>query len=118
MTGSYRGRPGARHLERSATRQAPLGSSRRHVFARPVTAEELAKQLREMLPHDSLCRWATHARRRPGEPLERTEIAMCTCTAVSDRTHLLDLLRASAAGQLPAAVLAGLGRASSTGARP
>lgn len=69
-------------------------------MARPGTAVELADQLRQLLPHDAQCRWSTHPRRRPDQTLDQTEAAVCTCTAVPDRRHLVDLLHAAASGGL------------------
>lgn len=108
----YRGRPGARHLERSELRQPAGLRARRHVMALPVTADELAEQLRAIVPHHPQCRWSTNAHRRPGQPLAVTEVAACTCTAVPDRQHLAAVVRAAARGELPPVVT------SPTGARP
>ena len=91
---SYRGRPGARHLERSPLQQQTTRVHRKAALPVPTTVSELQAQLAEIVVHESGCRWTTTRRLpvRPGEPLPQAEQRNCTCTAIPHRKHLFDLI--------------------------
>jgi hypothetical protein len=91
---TYRGRPGARHLERSPLQQQVTRIHRQAALPLPTTVPELNAQLAEIVVHESGCRWTTTRRTpmRPDETLAQAERRNCTCTAVPHRQHLFDLI--------------------------
>ena len=91
---TFRGRPGAHYLERSPMQQAVTRVHKQAALPVPVTVEELQAQLAEIVVHETGCRWTTTRRTpiRRDETLAQAELRNCTCTAVSHRRHLFELI--------------------------
>lgn len=94
---TYRGRPGARHTERSPMRQATVQRHWRASLPLPTTVAELNAQLAQIVVHETGCRWTTTRRvpMRTDETLAQAEQRNCDCTAVTYRQHLFNLITRS-----------------------